>query len=100
MPGTSAHWLHRDQRARHVSKGCPGTWEISSPPAQAGTVVPNERKGDRGGEKSEHRDTSMEAGEPARGTLRSKEWCRKSEPSEERWERRRAHQLSQRRSNG
>lgn len=37
-PGTSAHRLRRDLRARHVSKGCPGTWEISSSPGEKRTI--------------------------------------------------------------
>ena len=71
-PRTSALWLHRGLRPGHGGKGCPGTWEVSRPPARSWERRCEESEHHRGREKSECRRRSEEVGEPTRGTLRSK----------------------------
>ena len=57
---------HRGRRQRHVRKGCPGTWEILSPPPARAERAARGNEHARGGEKSERRSRSDEAGEPTR----------------------------------
>src|SRR5882724_7124128 len=101
MPGTSACWLPRDQRARHVGKGCPGTWEISMPRARARNEGAKETKHRWGVEKSERCNKSDEVGEPnLKGPSGAKSSAGSQNRSRERWERHRAHQPSVRNWNG
>lgn len=48
MPGASICILHRGLRPTHVHKGRPGTWEISLPPARAGTIERSDKPSDVG----------------------------------------------------
>src|SRR5580692_1320860 len=93
QPGTSAHRLRRGRRPRHVRKGCPGTWETSSSPSaelRRYRQAKATKRGGMGGEESERRNRSDDAGEPSRGTPSSKERRRESEPSEGKMEETRA----------
>ena len=56
-------------RARRVVQE---PWEISWPPAQAGTTEGSEKPSEVGAREVGVPSTSRDAGEPARGTLRSK----------------------------
>ena len=63
-------------------EGCQGTWEIPCSPADELEPLSERKRAWRGDGKSECRNTSREVGEPTRGTLRSKERHRDTEPSE------------------
>ena len=87
-PKGPAQRLHRGRRAGHVDKGCPGTWEVPTPPrvdakserGRNGAKATKRRP--MGAGKSECRSRSEEVGEPTRGTLRSKGQHRVMEPLE------------------
>lgn len=72
VPGALSRCVRRGRRSGHVCKGCPATWEnlvalAAGPEPPSGAAS----KARRGGEASECRHSSAEAGEPTRGTLRS-----------------------------
>src|ERR1700730_8307105 len=87
-PKGPAQRLHRGRRAGHVHKGCPGTLggPDTSSRAQMSERGRNGAKATkrwpRGAGKSECRRRSEEAGEPTRGTPRSKGRHRVMEPLE------------------
>jgi hypothetical protein len=84
IPGTGQRALRaaarRGQRPGHAHKGSPGTWEVPTPSSQDETAERSASEQSRGAGKSECRSTSREAGEPSRGTLRSKGRHRNTEP--------------------
>ncbi len=58
--------LGRGHRAGHVLEGFPENWEISMTPTSGGTAERRKRSAAEVIEKSEHADSSGDAGEPGR----------------------------------